>query len=185
MDDRDYILDTALKAALSGAAFGAPLGVAGKLWSGGKKMSDMLRAALVGGGLGAGVSGGTVLAGSAAMGEPGPGETNPYTARGGVGGALAGGGLGGLLGAIAAAGRWPKSLPAFIKRGLPESNIISQKISGLAGTPHGIKKGFGIGSASIGIPAAIYGADEGMGLDVIAREMEKERLKQRFLEQYG
>ena len=183
--DRDFILDTALKAAISGATFGAPLGVASRLWMGGRKISDLIRAALVGGGLGAGVSGGTGALGSAVLGEPGHGEANPYLARGGAGGALAGGGLGGVLGGLAAAGKFPRPLPASLLRVLPRPNIVTDKISSFIGQPGAVKKGAGLGAAALGIPAAIYGADEGTGLDALAREIEKERLRRQLMESYG
>lgn len=179
-DDRSYMLDTALKAALSGAAFGAPLGLAGKLWTGGRTIKDLIRAALVGGGLGAGASGGTVLAGSSVLGEPGPEEANPYTVRGGVGGALAGGGLGAILGAVAASGKLPRALPASISKFMPAENIISRKIRSFAGSPGAMKKGALLGGITVGAPTAVYGADEGMGLDAIAREMHKERIKRQL-----
>jgi len=172
-------LDAALKAAASGAVFGAPFGAVGKMWGGGKKISDLLRGALVGGSLGAGASGGSVLAGSAVLGEPGPGEISPYTKRAGIGGALAGGGLGAILGGLAAAGKWPKSLPATISKYLPEENIITRKI--LNSTPG---KGAAIGGTSLGIPGALYGMDEGMGVDVLLQEMEKEKLRRRLLGDY-
>lgn len=177
-NNTDYILDTALKAALSGAAFGAPLGVAGRLWSGGKKISDLIRAGLVGGSLGAGAAGGSVLTGSALLGEPAQGETSPYTVRGGLGGAMAGGGLGAIIGALAASGKLPRSLPASLAKYMPKDNIVSQKLRSFGGQPGGMRKGAALGGATVGIPSAVYGADEGMGLDVVAQELQKERLKE-------
>lgn len=172
-------LDAALKAAASGAVFGAPFGVMGKLWGGGKKISDLLRGAMVGGGLGGGAAGGSVLAGSALLGEPGPGETSPYTARAGLGGALTGGGLGGLLGGLAAAGKLPKSLPASIMKYLPQDNILTRKIA-----KSSIPAGAAMGAGALGLPTGLYGMDEGMGVDVIMNEMQKDKLRRRLMEGY-
>jgi len=180
MAEWDESLDAALKAAASGAVFGAPFGVMGKLWGGSKKISDLLRGALVGGSLGGGAAGGSVLAGSSVLGEPAPGETSPYTARAGLGGAITGGGLGALFGGLAAAGKWPKSLPATLAKYLPAENIVTRKI--MNSSPG---KGAAIGGTALGIPSALYGMDEGMGVDVIMQEMEKEKLRRRLLGDYG
>ncbi len=113
MDPASY--EAALKAALSGFAFGAPVGAVGRILGGGKKLSDIMKTALVGGGMGAGAAGGSTLVGSAMLGPPDTRtESSPYTTRGAIGGLVGGGGTGATLGALASTGLLSK-----IARGTP------------------------------------------------------------------
>jgi len=108
-DVRDATLKALLSGGLSGAAFGGGAGVL----SG----SSPIKGALVGGLGGAALAGGSTYLGSKLMGAPDDGDPTGYTKRAGLGGALAGGTIGGGLGALAGGTKLGASMvPEFAQK---------------------------------------------------------------------
>ena len=179
----DLTLAATIKAALSGAASGAIFGAGGRFFTGAKKMSDILKAAGIGSIVGAGITGGSTAVGSELMGAPRAEEANPYTYRSALGGFLAGGAGGAGLAALLASGKMPSSALAKLGRVLPINNILTDKLSGYGKAPSmaNMKKAVLMGGAAGALPSSYLEADEGMGVDIIMRELEEER-KQKELE---
>lgn len=170
----------ALKVALAAAVTGGTIGAGAKLLGGATKLSEILKAGGAGAGIGALVGGGSNMLGNEVMGDPEYGDSNPNAKRGAVGGGLAGGIVGGVLGGLGAAGRFPKGISSLVSKmgeEAPAENMITRYINSLSHTPTpgNIAKGAGVGAAALGLPSAYYGADEGMGYDVVQREMDDEK----------
>lgn len=169
--------------ALTGGVSGGIMGGATGLLSHGnlKKLPlDALKAALLGGTTAAGAVG----VGEAVLGEPEREETNVYTKRGGTGGAAIGA-LAGLLGTIALSGKLP--LGKLGTMGKPVQDMLNVKNPLLARYKRALQsKDLGTKSLAaaggIAVPAVAggyFGADEGMGLDILQTEMEAARAKRR------
>jgi hypothetical protein len=172
-------IGAALRVALSGGLTGAAFGAGGKLLSGAKTWPEILRAALAAGAGGAGIAGASQLVGNMVSGEPQEGEEgSPATTRGGVGGGILGALGGGAAGALLASGR----APMLAKKLEGMSPLIAKKMAQFAAEPHAIAKGAGLGAMAAGIPAAYFGANEGMGYDAIMAEIEEEQKKRQMLE---
>jgi hypothetical protein len=170
----------AMRNALMGALTGGAIGGGGKFLSGANKMRDIMRAAAAGGALGGTAAGATNVAGNAMMGAPDPEDPSAFKTRGLAGGALLGALAGGGMGAAGAAGKLP--LRAIMaKMGIPE-NMITREIAKMAGNPSlsGIMKGAGLGAATVGIPLAYEGFDEGMGMDEVQEQINKEQRRKQI-----
>ena len=194
----------AIKAALSGALTGGVFGGGGAALTGEKELAKLLKAALIGGGLGGTAAGSATAVGEDVMGEPTQEEGGaPYARRGGIGGMLLGGGIGAALGAAGASGKLGKlaeHAPQFLKtagmaaknempKGLVD-NILIKKIAELGKNPSlkGVALGAGLGAATLGAPMGYYAAGEGSGIDTMNRELEdekKRRLIQAMKDYYG
>lgn len=167
----------AIRTGLTGALSGAVLGGASKFLGGAKSIPEILKAAGLGGGIGAGMAGGSQLLGSALLGPAGDDEQNPAMKRGAVGGLVGGTLLGGTLAALASRGKLGGlgKVGATISEELPLDNMLTRKILDWAKNPSFGKTAAaaGIGAALGGIPAAYLGGDEGLTYDTIAEEMRK------------
>jgi len=152
-------------AALSGGLSGTILGAGSSLIANGLNAKLALRRAAMGALAGGGLAGGGVAIGNQILGEPKKRETNPYTRRGTVGGAIAGAGAGTLMGAALANDyiNLPKKLEPVGKYIRGRHPLIGALLGGLVGT--------GIGAYKIG--------DEGMQVDIIQREVEAARRRRR------
>jgi hypothetical protein len=159
--------------ALSGAISGSILGAGGKAISGARKLSEIAKAGLVGGGISSLMTAGGGGLGMALMGTPDDSDPDPtaFTKRSALGGAL----VGGLSGAAlmspsvrAAVVRAAKALGAENKlASLTKSrdservsNVVLEKLKGAKGTK-GLLAGGTIGAAIGGY----QGGDEGMQAD--------------------
>ena len=157
-----------LQIAASGALTGAGMGGIGKLLGGSRSLPAILGAA----GTGA-IAGGTAIPGAAYLGEqilgaPGEEDLQPYTARAGIGGALAGGAGGAGLGYLAGSGLSAKAGSVFpgvakaLKAELPIDNMLVDWIK-RSGGKKGALLGALLGAGGLGYLAA----DEGQQLDTI------------------
>ena len=95
----DPARSAAKAAALSGAISGGALGLGTAVLGGKRKLLELLKASLIGGGAASALAGGATYAGSKLLGAPDPDDDSAYTTRGAVGGALGAGSLGALAGA--------------------------------------------------------------------------------------
>lgn len=158
------VKNSIIKALLSGGMSGGLLGAASHAIGSAKPtMGSLLKAGLIGAGVGSGISGGSTAIGSTLMGAPSDDERSGYTRRAALGGALAGGLGGATLGGLAATGHI--GLPAKA----PE--LMKEYIRNIAKSPNALLKGAGVGAALGAIPLAYYAADEGMQLDFLKNEM--------------
>lgn len=151
-------------AGISGAASGGIMGGLGSLLSG-TNYKTALRNAAIGSLIGGGLAGGGVAIGNEVMGEPERGETNPYTRRGTIGGAVAGAGAGTLAG-----GALAKDYIDLPKKLEPVGKYIRGKHP-LLGAILG-----GIGGSALG---AWKVGDEGMQVDFIQSELDDLRRRRR------
>lgn len=146
--NRSTFIDRVKHAALAGGTTGGIVGLVTHVRSGAglsalQAMKNVGASTLSGSALGAsGIALGDIL-----MGEPEPGEKNPYTRRGWLGGGLAGGVAGGVAGGLAgsgtlaavsklaskipSAGKWAARAGTALEERLPESirnikNMLSQ-----------------------------------------------------------
>lgn len=148
--------DDTKKAALSGAASGGLLGLAGSALGGGG-IKQALRSALLGALAGGTVSGGGIAIGDTVMGAPEQGEINPYTRRGALGGGIAGAGVGALLGGALA--------KKYLK--IPKATGITQFFANRQP-----KMAAALGAMGGGLAGAYQAGDEGMQLDFIQNEID-------------
>lgn len=185
------------RAGLSGALTGGVFGGISSLMSGQGK-AKAIKDALLGAALGGTTAGGAIAGGEALLGEPDEGETNVYTKRGAAGGAAIGalGGLGAaalLRPQLAMALRKYGSLGEKAGQSLKVSNPILKDIQSMLGSQDPAKRALAYGGLIAGPAAggAFFGADEGMGLDVLETEMQsrakkkqREQMLQRLMAQY-
>lgn len=177
-DSRDAAKEAAKKALLSGGLFGAIFGAGEHAFRGSSPITKagLLKAALMGGATMGGITGGGAYLGTKLMGTPDDSDSAAYTKRAGLGAGIAGGLGGALLGAAASRVKLPM-VPSILK----------EYLAALKAKPLGeaLLKGAGVGAAVGAIPAAYYGADEGMMLDTLNNE-QKRRKKEQMMEQiYG
>lgn len=178
----DPARSAAKAAALSGALSGGALGLGTAVLGGKRKLLDLLKASLIGGGAAASLAGGATYAGSKLLGAPDADDDSAYTTRGAVGGALGAGTLGAMAGG---------SLGAGLLRNIPKAgiadNIIMDALKNL-GRKGGTKSallGAGLGGLTGALVGGHVGADEGMQLDFINNQTQKarrERLRQAMAE---
>jgi hypothetical protein len=178
------ILDRLKAAALTGAVAGAGTGAVSSLLGGAKKLKQLVRPSLIGAGVGSVAAPAGIGAGEAVMGAPDESEKSPYTMRGLAGGAalgaLAGGGIGGVL----SAGKRLKlsKLGSFgdkIKDLGKTENIVFSKLRQYADNPSraNIIKGILLGTGVGGLAGANFASDQGMNIDAIRNEIERRQMK--------
>ncbi len=186
-EHRARLKKIALSAGIPGAAMGAASAFLnmGPAW----RLKRMLAAAGAGGAGMAGLAVGANEVGESLMGKPKHQEANPYTRRGGVGGALIGGGLGLAGGGALASGALEKYAPKVQQKfrdmltretdlGMREAkNPLSAWLL-KPGSPRKAALGAGAGMAALGLLGAAKGADEGMMVDVIEQERRAKHDKQ-------
>lgn len=154
-------------AALSGAASGAVLGGAGSILTG-ANLKSALRAALLGSVASAGMAGGGMAIGNSILGDPpDEDEINPNTRRTALGGGIAGGSIGALLGG--ALGKKYLRLPGAT--GL--TKYIASKSPKTAAL---------LGGGSGALAGSYLAADEGMQLDFLQNELDALERKRRAKE---
>lgn len=172
--------DATWRATLSGAGSGAVLGGASALLGGLKPWQKVAKTALAGAGISAGIAGGGTFLGSQVLGAPEPDEDSAYTTRAGLGASLAGGAIGAGLGALAGHGSFSKSAigrKVAQQFGGLADNIVGQgfkKLTAMGGR-EGAKRGAiagGLAGAALG---GYQGADEGMQVDFIQAQLDKQR----------
>lgn len=171
----------------AGALSGATLaGLSGIL--GGANPKALLRRALIGGLIGGAAAPASQVTGEAIMGSPESREHNPFTRRGALGGAILGG-VAGLAGTAALSGKLPLGkLGSFGEKAetaLASDHAILNYLRKLAKDPSGVKQALAVsGGMGLGALGGLHmGADEGMGLDVMANEvkaLQDERRKEQI-----
>lgn len=163
------------KAALSGLASGALLGGGGALLSGAKNYGQILKALLLGGTAGAGLSAGAIGLGTGIMGDGSPDDPEAYTKRGILGGGLGGAAVGAGLGALLASKHVKiPAIKALTKAG-QEPGLVARGIEGLVSP----KRGAVIGALGLGAAGGFHGAGEGMQLDFV-NNLQEEQKKRAF-----
>lgn len=155
--------------ALAGALSGGTLGALGSFLAG-SNLKKIGASAALAGVLGATGIPATAAIGNQIMGQPGEDEGAAYMKRGGVGGAILGGGVGGLGGALSGPlEELGKKIPTVAKIGneLPLDNILVKKMRGMGNSPKNVLlkalMGGGIGALTM----ANFGQDEGQQLDTL------------------
>ena len=159
--------------ALSGGFGGAIMGLGAGLVSPFRKWRDLAKAAGIGAASTAGISAGSGYVGDEFLGDPDAGESNPYTKRTGLGGAIVGGGVGALGGAALgspAGGGLAKMLP---------DNKLTKTLRDYVGRGGLGKMGRlgALGSLAGGATGAWIGMDAGMQTDVIENELRRKVLE--------
>jgi len=182
---RDLISDASQKAALSGLASGGAIAAGTRILAGVRSPLALLRAATIGGLGASGIAGGGTYLGSQMLGPPDEDETNPYTRRGGIGGAIGGSAIGAGVGALLASGVLRRAAPSLLKliRQGPADNVLGDQFFKLAKKPTTGRTllGTALGGTTGGTIAGLMGADEGGGVDIINNEI-SELAKRRELE---
>ena len=166
--------------AISGGLSGGVLGTLTNLRSF-RKPTDLLRYALTGAGVGAGLASGSGYVGGEILGELGEHEQGGHTLRGVVGGSLGGAAVGGAVGSLAA-------IPAVaggLQKKLGQRNFVTKAVTKALGAG-GLSSGYRgalMGALGLGAAGAFVGSDEGMQLDFvdsmrkeIANKAKKEQL---------
>lgn len=176
----ERVKEATLKALLSGAASGGVFGAATSALSSKNplKLLPILKSAALGATTAGGIAGGSTYLGSKLAGVPSEEETSGYTKRASLGGAVGGGAIGAVAGALASRGKLP--LPKVTPR------FISKYFDDLAsrGAKESIPRGVLIGALAGGVPAAFYAGDEGMQIDFLNNEI-KEARKKKMLQELG
>ena len=166
--------------AISGGLSGGVLGTLTNLRSF-RKPTDLLRYALTGAGVGAGLASGSGYVGGEILGELGEHEQGGHTLRGAVGGGLGGAALGAAIGSLGGIPRIANKLRA----GLGTENVITKAIGNFIGSggASSAKRTALAGALGLGAIGGYQGADEGMQLDFVdsmrkesARRARKEEL---------
>lgn len=164
---------------ISGGVSGGILGGAGSLLSGAKKFGSVGKAAAIGAGLSAALSGGSGMLGEALM--PG-GENDPQanTKKGALGGAVGGGlmgaGAGALLG-VGGKGGLGRNLKAMLMNNFGRG-VLAKNVGKIA-TPLGGAASLGALGAAVG---GYQGSDEGMQMDFI-ENLKKQAMRDRQRQQ--
>lgn len=180
-DKRRSIGEATALAGGTGALTGAGIGGIGSMLRGVRNPAQLARAALAGALGGGAIAGGSTALGSALLGSPDRGETSPYTARAGLGGALLGGLGGGGLGALIASGYMTRNpqLGAWLARfsPVPTKNLVGDLYSALSRNPTTARTllGGGAGAALGSLGAGYVASDEGMGVDVLDQQLRRAR----------
>ncbi len=157
-----------LQMAASGGLTGAAFGGLGRMLGGSRSLPAILGASVLGGATGATTIPAAAYAGESVLGSVTPEEMQPYTKRAGLGGALAGAGLGAAGGAAVGSGLSKyvgDALPGLSKVAssqLPLDNILMDKLRKMGGKK-GALIGALLGAGTLGYAAA----DEGQQLDTI------------------
>ena len=164
---------------ISGGVSGGILGGGGALLSGAKGFGKVGKAAAIGAGLSAALSGGSGLLGDALM--PGGSEdpqanTKKGALGGAVGGGLIGAGAGALLG-LGGKGGLGRNLKAMLMNNLGRG-VLAKNIGRIA-TPLGGAASIGALGASVG---GYQGADEGMQVDFV-ENIKKQNMRARRQQQ--
>lgn len=180
-ENKQSVFDRLKLAALSGGVTGGGLGGVSS-FLGGANPKSILRSVMLGAGTGAVLAPLAMGTGEAVMGEPEADEKNPYTRRGAVGGSLLGGAVG-LGGALLLKNKLPMaklgSLGEKITEGLNSENIVMKKMRDLvnSGDKKDLAAALGIGTTAGVVAGSHFGADEGMGQDVVANELSNIKTK--------
>lgn len=157
---------------LSGGLSGAVIGSGASALGGAKKLGQIAKAGSLAGLAGAGIAAGSGLIGETVMGAPDPDDSQGFTTRGGVGGAIGGGLAGAGLGALMGFRPVRAAVMTNLGRGALAKGI------GKIGSP-------GVGAAALGTIGAaaggFQGADEGMQLDFL-NNMDRERKRKVLME---
>lgn len=159
--------------ALSGGLGGAIIGLGAGLVSPFRKWSDLAKAAGIGAAGTAGISAGSGYVGDEFLGDPEVDETNPYTKRTGLGGAVVGGGVGALGGAALGS-----PVGSRLSRLLPENKLTDtiRDYVGRGGLGRMGRLG-ALGSLGGAATGAWMGMDAGMQTDVIENELRRKVLE--------
>ncbi len=174
----------AIDAALSGGFTGSLLGGVTKLLEGAKGAGAIGKSALAGGALYGGLAGGANYLGNMLLGKPAEDDEGaPYTTRGtvggGVGGALAGGGIGALISSAKVRGLADK---IGLAAKMPDNLIVDAfKAAARPGGRAGLLRAALLGGGLGGLAGSYTGADEGMQVDVLQDEL-RDRKRRAMME---
>jgi hypothetical protein len=155
-----------LQMAASGGLTGASMGGLGKILGGSRSLPAILGGVGLGAATGATAIPAAAYVGEQVLGAPSEDEQQPYTLRAGLGGTIAGAGVGALgggyigSGLAEAMGRTFPGAAAAAHSQLPLDNLIIDKLK-KAGKWKGALAGAGLGALALGFTSA----DEGQQID--------------------
>ena len=182
-NSRSTLMHRLRLAALSGGASGAGLGAIHAAMSPGSTVGSIGASALKSALLGGAAAPAGLAAGEAILGSPKPGEANPSTHRGLIGGATLGAGAGGLAALYLASGR---KIPLTKLGSLGEKieskaagfmgadNLIANKLRSWATNPSAsnLAKAALLGGGAAGVAGGSFSAGEGEESDILNNEAE-------------
>lgn len=183
--ERDSVLESAKKTAISAGEWGSAYGALDALLYGQRSVPKILLRGLGTGLAGAGIGGASSLIGDELLGPANPDDPSAHTKEGAVGGTLGGAALGGTGGYMLGSGKLSglshlpgaESLGKAAHAALPLDNLIVDWIKKKMKHPsHGsglaLAGGLGLLGAAVG---GLHGAEAGMDRDTAAHLEDEER----------